>query len=96
MNKLREACIEGKVYEVQKYMPIVGQRSFPFKALEKSHRPLVYLATVYGQLEILKELIEKYGCDPHHKTKRGDTLLYIACASGHSSVVQYPCFGSWN
>ena len=89
MNKLRETCIEGKVYEVQKYMPIVRQHSFPFKALEKSHRPLVYWATVYGQLDILKELIEKYGCDPHHKTERGDTLLYIACARGHSPVVWY-------
>ena len=89
MNKLREACIEGKMYEVQKYMPVVKQCSFPFKALETSHKPLVYWTTVFGQLEILKELIEKYGCDPHYKTERGDTLLYIACARGHSHVVRY-------
>ena len=89
MNRLREACIEGKMYEVQKYMPIVKQRSFPLKALEKSHKPLVYWTTVFGQLEILKELIEKHGCDPHYKTERGDTLLYAACARGHSPVVRY-------
>jgi ankyrin repeat protein len=89
MNKLREACIEGKMHQVHKYMPIVKQRSFPFKALEKSHKPLVYLTTVHGQLEVLKELIEMYGCDPHYKTERGDTLLYLACARGHSPVVRY-------
>lgn len=89
MSKLKEACIEGKMAEVQKYMPIVKQRSFPFKALQKSHKPLVYWTTVYGQLEVLKELIEKYGCDPRYMTERGDTLLYVACARGYSSIVRY-------
>ena len=89
MNKLREACIEGKMHQVHKYMPIVKQRFFPFKALQKSHKPLAYWTTVHGQLEVLKELIEKYGCDPHYKTERGDTLLYLACVRGYSSVVRY-------
>ncbi len=89
MKKLREACIEGKMYEVNKYMPIVKQSSFPFKALDKSHKPLVYWTTAFGQLEILKELLEKYHCDPHYKTERGDTLLYVACARGHSRLARY-------
>ena len=89
MKKLKEICIKGMITELRKYMPIVRQHSFPFKALEKAYKPLVYWTTAEGQLEVLKELIEKYGCDPHYKTERGDTLLYVACARGHSSIARY-------
>lgn len=89
MNKLKQACIKGDLIEVRNYMHIVKQRFFPFKELEKTLKPLVYWTTLEGQLEVLKELIEKHGCDPHYTTERGHTLLYAACARGHANVARY-------
>lgn len=89
MEELKHACTNGDLIEVRKYMCVVKQTSFPFKDLERQLKPLVYWAAKAGQVEVLKELIEKYKCDPRYVTERGHTLLYVACARGHDSVAKY-------
>ena len=89
MEELRQACIDGDMTEVRKYMDVVNQLSFPLEELEKALKPLVYWTAKTGQLWVLKELIEKYKCDPHYTTERGHTLLYVACARGHANVARY-------
>ena len=86
---LKQACIEGNITEVQKHFSIIKQNSIPLKEHEKAQKPLVYWAAKAGQLEVLKELIEKYDCDPVYATERGHTLLYVACARGHTNVTRY-------
>ena len=73
------ACIEGDLIEVRKSMSIVQQPTFPFKEMEKAMKPLVYWAVKAGKLDVLKELIETYKCDPHYTTARGHMLLHVAC-----------------
>ena len=34
-------------------------------------------------------MVQNHGCDPRYTTERGDTLLYVACAKGHSNVARY-------
>ena len=89
MEELKQACIDGDLIEVRKYMCVVKQPSFPFKDLEKPIKPLVYWAAKAGKVDVLKELIETYKCDPHYTTERGHTLLYVACARGHADVMRY-------
>ena len=89
MEELKRSCIEGNITEVQKHFSIIKQKSIPLKEHEKAQKPLVYWAAKAGQLEVLKELIEKYECDPVYITERGHTLLYVACARGHTNVARY-------
>ena len=89
MDGLKRACIDGDRIEVRKYMCVVKQTSFPFKEMEKANKPVAYWAAKAGKLEVLKELIEFYKCDPHYTTERGHTLLYVACSRGHADVMKY-------
>lgn len=89
MEELKQACIDGDLIEVRKYMCVVKQPAFPFKELEKALKPLVYWAAKAGRLDVLKELIERYKCDPRYTTERGHTLLYVASARGHAGVARY-------
>ena len=89
MEGLKQACIDGNIIKVRKYFSVIKQCSMPLKEQEKIHKPLVYWAAKAGQLEVLKELIEKYGCDPIYATERGHTLIYVACARGRTSVARY-------
>ena len=89
MEELKRACIEGDLIEVRKYMCTVKQDSFPLKKMEAAIKPLAYWAAKAGQLDVLKELIDIYKCDPHYTTERGQTLLYVACSRGHADVMKY-------
>ena len=91
MEGLKQACIAGNIIEVRKYFSIIKQLSIPLEKQEETHlkKPLVYWAAKAGQLEVLKELIERYECDPVYITERGHTLLYAACARGHTNVARY-------
>lgn len=91
MEGLKQACIAGNLIEVRKYFSTIRQLSIPLEKHEQVHlkKPLVYWAAKAGQLEVLKELIERYECDPVYVTERGHTLLYAACARGRTNVARY-------
>ena len=46
----------------------------------------LYWAVVSGNLDVLNILLE-FGIDYTMKTKKGETLLHIACLLGHSHMV---------
>ena len=42
-----------------------------------------------GCLDIVRLLIEKYGCDPNVTTKSNQSVLHYACQCGHIDIVKY-------
>jgi ankyrin repeat protein len=53
----------------------------------KSDENVLYYACRYGRIDIVKLLIEKYGCDPNVVTKSNESLLHYACQYGHIDIV---------
>ena len=51
--------------------------------------PLLHLATHYGWLDIVIDLITKYKCDTNCKDSRGHTPLHYAAINNHLEVVRY-------
>lgn len=59
-------------------------------------QPPIHLAAGEGCLNVLKLLIEHYGCDPMAKDSHGSTALHRAAVRGHENIVrtlvlQYHC-----
>ena len=50
---------------------------------------LLHLACQHGWLDIVKCLIEVYGCSPNINNKWNQKPLHYACRHGHLNVVQY-------
>ena len=65
-----------------------------FKSLDLRHklnqrcRPLHY-AVAYGNLDMVRCLVEVYSCNPNSKCSFGSTPLHYACYYGHVKVVKY-------
>jgi ankyrin repeat protein len=90
MEKFIKACEVGDRRTVENLMSTVSESRFPRKQLEVKLRPPMYWACKSGNLEIVKLLVDHYpGCDPSFVNESGSSLLYIACARGHISVVHY-------
>ena len=51
--------------------------------------PPLFYATLNGNYEVVKYLINKCDCHPHQQSKDGETLLYLACLPGHFEIVTY-------
>jgi ankyrin repeat protein len=49
----------------------------------------LHTACEYGELKIVKYLVETAGADPVASTSCKDTPLHIACASGDLGIVKY-------
>ena len=50
---------------------------------------LVHLAAYHGWLDVIDNLIKKYGCNIHHTDSRGHSSLHYAVSEGHLKVVRY-------
>ena len=51
--------------------------------------PLHHACSKNGNLDKVKYLVEKYGCDHSGKDKRGNTPLSVAEASGSLDILMY-------
>ncbi|WVW86871.1 hypothetical protein I302_108926 [Kwoniella bestiolae CBS 10118] len=51
----------------------------------------VLLSARYGELDELKEFVEKFGAQPlaEAKDERGNTVLHMCCGNGHIDVLNY-------
>uniref|UniRef100_A0A1X7TSQ1 Death domain-containing protein n=1 Tax=Amphimedon queenslandica TaxID=400682 RepID=A0A1X7TSQ1_AMPQE len=50
---------------------------------------LLHLSSRNGWLDVTKDLIIKYHCDPQERDSAGDTCLYYAAVYGHIDVMKY-------
>ena len=57
--------------------------------MNNSNESLLHYACRYGHIDIVKLLIDKYGCDPNVVTKSDqfESLLHYACQYGHTNIV---------
>ncbi len=56
---------------------------------DKNNFTLLHCAAMFGQLNIMRYLIQDLSCDPNIPTVSGDTPLHIACYYGHINVGKY-------
>uniref|UniRef100_A0A1X7TL19 Death domain-containing protein n=1 Tax=Amphimedon queenslandica TaxID=400682 RepID=A0A1X7TL19_AMPQE len=54
-----------------------------------NHTSLLHLSLYYGWLDVAKDLITKYHCDPHEKDSGGETCLHWAARGNHVDVMRY-------
>ena len=50
---------------------------------------LLHLSSYNGWLDVTKDLITKYHCDPHERDSSGWTCLYFAAEGNHVDVMRY-------
>ena len=87
-RELTRACEDGDLETVRRlfrkvYDPtIIGTGS-------ANNRPPHYWACRRGRLDVVRELIEIYKCNPHYVTENGHTLFHVAATRGHLEVARY-------
>ena len=82
---MKRFCEEGDFVEVFK---LIKGGQDPRNALPGSQMPLHY-AAFHGNLEVVRILVEEYGCNPRSADKNKCTPLHYACYGGHQDVVKY-------
>ena len=84
---MKTACEKGdfeRVFELIK----AGQDPRHPLPRNQNRKPLHY-AAFYGNLEVVRTLVEKYGCNPQSASRNKCTPLHYACHGGHPDVVKY-------
>ena len=56
--------------------------------MNESNESLLHYACRYDRIDVIRLLIEKYGCDPNAVTKRYEGLLHFACRYDHIDVIK--------
>ena len=57
-------------------------------ANQNNNESLLCYACRYGHINLVKQLIDKYGCDPNVVTDSNESLLCYACRYGHINLVE--------
>ena len=82
---MRTACEKG---DFEKVFELIKGGQDPRHALPGNLMPLHY-AAFHGNLEVVRILVEEYGCNPQSADKNRCTPLHYACCCGHQGVVKY-------
>ena len=82
---LYHACWAGKKDEV---IRLLSNGVMP-RCYLSYRKTCLHLACQHGWFDIVKMLIEDYGCSPHDVDCDNHTPLYYARERGHSGIVQY-------
>ena len=53
------------------------------------HEPFLFWATRHGWLDVVKELLSVYDCDPRREDSVGCTVLHVACLHDRLDMVKY-------
>ena len=82
---------EGDHEEAVRLLPLVKE---PNKIKEiytvwESTSSLLHLSSTNGWLDVTKDLITKYHCDPHERDDDGWTCLHYAAIGNHVDVMRY-------
>jgi len=84
---MKTACEKG---DFEKVFELIKAGQDPKYALpwDQTRKPLHY-AAFHGNLEVVRTLVEEYGCNPRSADKNNFTPLHYACYGGHKDVVKY-------
>ena len=86
-EKLRRICETGKFKILLKTIRTTDELKQGFELADLS-QPLHYFAG-RGHFEVVRQLIEKHGCNPKCQNLHGITPLHCACYCGQVGVVKY-------
>ena len=84
---MKRACEKG---DFEKVFELIKAGQDPRHALpEDQNRNPLHYAAFHGNLEVVRTLVEKYGCNPQSTGNNKCTPLHYACHGGHPDVVKY-------
>ena len=86
VKRLRKLCENGKLREI--FTPAFGVEHLKREFDPDRSQPLHYVAA-RGDVEMVRDLIETYGCDPMCKNMYGITPMHCSCYCGQLDVVKY-------
>ena len=86
MKRLRRLCQKGPLREI--FTPAYGVEHLKREFDPDRTQPLHY-AAARGDVKLVRDLIETYGCDPMCKNAYGITPMHCACYCGQLGVVKY-------
>ena len=81
---MRTACEEG---DFEKAFELIKGGQNPRQTLPGSLKPLHY-AAFYGNLEVVRKLIDKHSCNPRSADMKKCTPLHYAAFHGNLEVVK--------
>ena len=81
-----DAFDRGDHEEAVRLLPLVEG---PNDISSSGHTGLLHLSSRNGWLDVTKDLITKYHCDPHQRGDGGQTCLHYAAQHDHVDVMRY-------
>uniref|UniRef100_A0A1X7SGF4 Uncharacterized protein n=1 Tax=Amphimedon queenslandica TaxID=400682 RepID=A0A1X7SGF4_AMPQE len=84
-DKCWDAFKRGDHEEAVRLLPLVKEEN----KLERVGSRLLRLSSRNGWLDVTKDLITKYHCDPHERDGGGWTCLHYAALGNHVDVMRY-------
>ena len=90
--------LEDKCWDAFKYgdhkkairlLPLVKEPNKIKRICGWINTSLLHLSSENGWLDVTKDLITKYHCDPHKRDSDGQTCLYLAAEGNHVDVMRY-------
>ena len=81
-----DAFDRGDHEEAVRLLPLVEG---PNDISSSGHASLLHLSSRNGWLDVTKDLITKYHCDPHQRGDGGQTCLHSAAQHDHVDVMRY-------
>ena len=83
---MKTACEEG---DFEKVFELIKDGQDPRHGMSWMELKPLHCAAFHGNLEVVRTLVEKYGCNPRSAGNNKCTPLHYACCGGHQDVVKY-------
>ena len=89
-DKCWDAFEKGNHEEAVCLLPLVKEpNKIKRRYIVWDNASLLHLSSRHGWLDVTKDLITKYHCDPHERDGDGDTCLHWAALGNHVDVMRY-------
>ncbi|XP_011408638.1 PREDICTED: ankyrin repeat-containing protein C6C3.08-like, partial [Amphimedon queenslandica] len=88
-SRCLDAFDRGDHEEAVRLLPLVEG---PTGISLSGHTSLLHLSSRNGWLDVTKDLITQYRCDPHERGEGGRTCLHYAARHDHVDVLKYLIF----
>ena len=89
-DKCWDAFCRRNHKEAVRLLPLVKEpNKIKRRYIISANTSLLHLSSWNGWLDVAKDLITKYHCDPHERDSKGWTCLYYAALGNHVDVMRY-------
>ena len=85
-KQLLDACASGNKEEL---LQLVLEGCDPVEIYNECGQTPLHIASYHGQFDIVRLLVEAYGCDHRRKDNRGCMPIHEACLGGHLKTAGY-------